>query len=332
MGTSNDYLPIDWYKGYFYGVLNAKKNDGTDYVAVDIIALTSDSASLLNGLKFESDSRQIYHVTNLNYSTTIKNILEITDNYGKTVGQMFSFYPNLVDGVDLSKYATDTTAPNPLLSDNAAYNENYSKRVALTKSGDIHIVIGLKNIEFFASLKGILLPPTKVNIYVTIEADNILIHKKSTTDVGKITIKNLWLCYEKLILGVSDKVKSVKFLSEPKAIKFYQESIKSYTSLKNRERTIVLYETSKKLRDLFIFVSHTENRNPQNNDSFAINTSDMKIISAVLVINDDRYMPMTRFNCVIKDLDAYKALLKYMSEKIKERVYSLIINYSKQNI
>ena len=64
--------------------------------------------------------------------------------------------------------------------------------MALTEAGDIHVIIELMNIEFFASLQNILLPPTQVNITVNIEADNILRHKDSGDTEVKITLKNIW--------------------------------------------------------------------------------------------------------------------------------------------
>ena len=196
-----------------------------------------------------------------------KNLMEVSNGNLNTIGEMSFLYPIRVDGVDVQKYNTDATSANhPVLSGNAAYNKNYHKRMILTKSGDIHVIIELENIEFFASLKNILLPPTQVHITIDIGTDNILLHKAAAVDVAKITIKNIWLCYEKLTLSASNKLAYAKFLSEPQTFKFYQESIKAQTALKNYEKSIILYETASKPRDLFVSFSHTENKNSQNKD------------------------------------------------------------------
>ena len=107
-------------------------------------------------------------------------------------------------------------------------------------------------------MKKILLPSTQVHITIDIETDNILLHKAAAVDVAKITIKNVWLCYEKLTLSASNKLAYTKFLSEPQTFKFYQESINAQTALKNCEKSIILYETASKPRDLFVSFSHTE--------------------------------------------------------------------------
>ena len=68
IGSSQDYLPIDWYKAYLHVSLDVKKTDGTDLAGGSVIALASDSCSLINSFKFESDSRQIYYATDINYA------------------------------------------------------------------------------------------------------------------------------------------------------------------------------------------------------------------------------------------------------------------------
>ena len=73
IGSSQDYLPIDWYKAYLHVTLDVKKaTGGASYAATDRIALASDACSLINSFKFESDSRQIYYVNDINYAMVTK--------------------------------------------------------------------------------------------------------------------------------------------------------------------------------------------------------------------------------------------------------------------
>ena len=75
-----------------------------------------------------------------------KNLIELSNGNLYTVGKMSFIYPTLVQGIDVKKYNVDGTAPHHVLGDNAVYNENYHKRMVLTKAGDIHVMIELKNI------------------------------------------------------------------------------------------------------------------------------------------------------------------------------------------
>ena len=190
---------------------------------------------------------------------------------------------------------------------------------------NIQVVVPLKSIEFFSSLENILLPPTKIEITIDIESDAILLYKNTGVDNGKVTINNIYLCYEKLTLNAANKLIYTKFLSTPQTIKFYRESIYTQTSLKNREKNVILYETASKPREMFIWFSDTINRSDQDHDSFKLNTSDLQIIIASVVINDNRHVPITPHNCVTHSINCYNELLKYLTNK--NRRESTFIDY-----
>ena len=246
----------------------------------------------------------------------------MNNEYINTAGKRSFIYADLVDGTNIAKYNQDATTQ--AVSDNAAYNVNYHKRMNLTRS-TLDVIIPLNNMEFFQSMRDILIPPTKVEITIDIESDDILIYKDSGVDDGKVTIKDIFLCYEKLTLSTADKLLCTKFLSSSQTINFYRESINTQTLLKHREKNIILYETASKPRELFVWFSYTENRSSQDNNSFNIDTNNLKIINASVVINDNRHIPITPFNCVIRGIEAYNELLKYMTEKNKRE--STFIDY-----
>ena len=316
-------MPIDWYKAYLHVSLNVKKTDGTALANGAVIALASDSCSLINGFKFESDSRQIYYATDINYAMTTKNLMEMSNEYINTSGKRMFLYPSLIDGTDIKKYTMDATT-STVKSDNAIYNANYHKRVNLTKS-TIDAIIPLNTMEFFQSMKNVLIPPSKIEITVDIEQDDILLYHNGGDD-GKIIINDIFLCYEKLTLSASNRLLYTKFLSSQQIINFYRESIIFQTSLKNREKNIILYETISKPRELFVWFTFTENRTGrQANDSFQIDTDHMAIVNATIVINDNVHVPITPYNCSTRSIQAYNELLKYMTNKNKRE--STFIDY-----
>ena len=324
IGTSQDYIPIDWYNAYIHATLQIKKTTGGSYATTDIITLSSDSSSLINSFKFESDSRQIYYATDINYAMVTKNLMELSNEYITTSGKRCFIYPDKIDTKDIAKYTLNSTT-NAVEADNPTYNEAFHKRMNLTTSGVIDVIIPLNTMEFFASMKNILLPTTQIEITVDIETDSILLYRDASAADGKITIKSIYLCYEKLSLNAQNKLLYTKFLSTPQTIRFYKESINTQTSLKNREKNIILYETISKPRELFIWFADTANRNSQVNDAFKIDTTDYKLINAYVVINDNRHVPITPFNCVTKNIEVYNELLKYLTNK--NRRESTFIDY-----
>ena len=324
IGSSQDYLPIDWYKAYLHVSLDVKKTDGTALADGSIIALASDSCSLINSFKFESDSRQIYYATDINYAMTTKNLMEMSNEYINTSGKRMFLYPSLRNGTNITKYTTDATT-HAVESDNTAYNANYHKRVNLTKS-TIDVIIPLNSMEYFQSMRDILVPPTKIEITVDIEQDDILIYRSGGDD-GKIIIKDIFLCYEKIRLSAANRLLYTKFLSNQQIIPFFKERITSHTTLKTRENSLILFETLSKPRDLFVWFTFTENRTGrQLNDSFQIDTDSMGIVNASVVINDNIFVPMSPYNCSKRSIQAYNELLKYMTDK--NRRESTFIDYA----
>ena len=132
VGTNQDYLPIDWYKSYLHMVYYVQKEDNTDYAATDIIAVASDASSMINSFKFTSDSRIIYNINDINYSMVNTNLMESSNGYINTAGKKSFVYPSKISSLNVSKYTTDGTS-YAVLSDNVLYNENYHKRMILTK-------------------------------------------------------------------------------------------------------------------------------------------------------------------------------------------------------
>ena len=76
---------------------------------------------------------------------------------------------------------------------------------------------------------------------------------------------------------------------------------------------------------MFIWFSDTANRNSQDNNAFKIDTDDYNIINASVVVNDNRHIPITPFNCVTHGKEAYNELLKYLTDK--NRRESTFIDY-----
>ena len=243
----------------------------------------------------------------------MKNLMEMSKEYINSVGNKSFIYPDLIDGTEISKYTKSGTAPNPILYDNKTYNSSYHKRSIITRNG-VKTVLPLKCIEFFSTLKHTLLPPTKIEISFDIESDVNLLYKEDSVADGKVSVKNIYLCYQKLTLSPANKLLYTQYLSTQQIIKFYRENIFTVTSLKNRENDVILYETAQKPRHLFIWFSDTYNRFEQKYNSFEINTNDDKIINAYIIINDNRYIPITPYNCVTHPIIAYNELLKYMTD------------------
>ena len=59
----------------------------------------------------------------------------------------------------------------------------------MTKAGEIHCVIELKNCEFFASLNDQILPLSNSDIKLTVESDDVLLYRKIGLVLAKLKLK-----------------------------------------------------------------------------------------------------------------------------------------------
>ena len=250
----------DWYFSYYYFVLAVKKGDGTDYAAADKLAIASDSSALFRQIEIKSNGKDIYDSDDLNYYMVTKNILEYSKRYD-TVGTTSLLYPDKVRGTDIEEFTKDATT-HALEGRNAAFNENYKKRMTITKNGEIHCIVELKNCEFFASFYNQIMPPSNLDIRVTVVSDDVIIHRDSgTADVAVVTIRNLWLCYDNLTLNPSDNKTFVEMLKKPTTANYLKEMMYINPGLKHKQYSYPIVNNILKPRHLIIFFSWTENTN-----------------------------------------------------------------------
>ena len=157
------------------------------------------------------------------------------------------------------------------------------------------------------------MPPSNLDITLTVASDDVLIHR-AAGDVGIVTIKNVWLCYDKPSLNPSDNEKFVKMLKTPITVNYLKELIMINTGLKYKQYSYVIVNNILKPRHLIIVFSYTENSSDQTKNSLENNTSDMKIESANIRLNNNVYLPGDTYDCVSKREVVYRQLLKYMNQ------------------
>ena len=86
------------------------------------------------------------------------------------------------------------------------------------------------------------------------------------------------------------------------------------SGLRRKQYLYVIVNNILKPRHLIIFFSYTENSSDQTINSFENNTTDVKIESANIRLNNNIYIPGDSYDCVNKPQVVYRQLLKYMNQ------------------
>ena len=92
--TINDRSAFyDWYNAYFEVQFQLQKlADGHGYENADRITVINGSHSLIDHMKIKSAGKIGYDTDNLHKVTTVKNILEYSDHYSRSVAKNSFWY------------------------------------------------------------------------------------------------------------------------------------------------------------------------------------------------------------------------------------------------
>ena len=108
------------------------------------------------------------------------------------------------------------------------------------------------------------MPPSNLDFRLTIASDHVIIHRADgTADTAVVTIKNVWLCYDRLTLNASDNETFMKMLKTPTTVTYLKDMIYINPDLKHKQYSYPVVNNILKPRDLIIFFTYTENINDQ---------------------------------------------------------------------
>ena len=175
--TINDRSSFyDWYNAYFEVQFRVQKlADGTNYGA-DRIAVINGSHSLNKHLMIKSAGKIVYDTDNLHNVTFVKNLLEYSDDYSRSVGKNSLWYLD-----------TDGTT--------AATNLGYESRRVLNVAGNINVIIPLNRWSFFEELNDKMLVPMQLQFNIELNSDDEMVHKAHAVDPARVVINRfiLWV-------------------------------------------------------------------------------------------------------------------------------------------
>ena len=176
--TINDRSSFyDWYNAYFEVQFQLNKlADGTAYGGADRIAVINGSHSLIKHLMIKSAGKIVYDTDNLHNVTFIKNLLEYSDDYSRSVAKNSLWF------LDTDNTTADT-------------NLGFQARKVLTQAGNINVIIPLNRWSFFEELNDKMLVPMQLQFNIEINSDVELVHKLTAAAAGRVVINRfiLWV-------------------------------------------------------------------------------------------------------------------------------------------
>ena len=176
--TINDRSSFyDWYNAYFEVQFQLQKlADGTAYGGGDRIAVINNSHSLIKHLMIKSAGKIVYDTDNLHNVTFIKNLLEYSDDYSRSVAKNSLWY------LDTDGTTADT-------------NLGFEARRLITQAGDANVLIPLNRWSFFEELNDKMLVPMQLQFNIELNSDDEMVHKAHAVDPARVVINRfiLWV-------------------------------------------------------------------------------------------------------------------------------------------
>ena len=189
--TINDRSTFfDFFNGYFEVTKELQKRaDGAGYAAADHITMINGSHSLIKHMNIKSSGKIVYESDNLHRITNVKNLLEYSDDYSRSVAKNSFWY------ID-----TDLTTANT----NLGFEARRILTQAVNNNGgggakSINEMIPLNRYSFFQELERKMLPPMQLTIELTLNEDSEMIHMANGTDAGRVVLNRLYLWLPRLI-------------------------------------------------------------------------------------------------------------------------------------
>ena len=181
---------FDWFNGFFEVKCVVNQTDGGgayDESGDKIATIINGSTSLINTLKIFQNGKVVYEGNNLFLSTHVKSLIEYSEDYARSIASGENFYLDVNDEPDKD-------------------NLGFLQRLDATRNNkEVSCIIPLNRYSFFKSLETNMLPPSQIQIEVTLTDDNILIYKHDTNnEVGRVVVTKFVLWIPRMILILLD--------------------------------------------------------------------------------------------------------------------------------
>ena len=257
--TINDRSSFyDWYNAYFEVQFQVQKlADGTAYGA-DRITVINGSHSLIGHVMIKSSGKIVYDTDNLHKVVFVKNLLEYSDDFSRTVAKNSLWY-------------LDTSHLIANANQNAGFE---ARRLLTTGNSDVNVIIPLNRYSFFEELEGKMLVPMQLEFTLKLTDDAEILQKTGAVDDGRVVINRFLLWVPRLKPKDSLYSKFVdSFLKQDKWT--YLREMYQMSSPRHGSGDFQISASIDNVKSVFVYLQRAKTRNDEANpyefDTFNIN-------------------------------------------------------------
>ena len=253
----------DWYNAFFevQFQLDLKADEGE--IADTDVTMINGSHSLIKHMVVRSSEKIIYDTDNLHKVTFVKNLLEYSDDYSRSVAKNSFWYLDTND-------STQNT------------NLGYLARKTLTQGRnagpagpgkEVNVTIPLNRYSFFETLEGKLLPPLQLKIEIELTPDAELLY--GAVDTGRLIINRFYLWAPRLEPKDSLMTKFISEFQKPSRWTNLRELYISSANTRQGSGDFRISPSIDRVKHVFVYAQRANNsimtENPYIFDTFKLN-------------------------------------------------------------
>ena len=273
--TINDRSTMfDFFNGYFEVTKELQKRaDGLGYAAADRATIINGSHSLIRHMVIKSSGKIVYESDNLHRITNVKNILEYSDDYSRSIAKNSFWY------IDTDRTTADTNKgfdARKLLTQRVGETNNPVE----TAAKSINEIIPLNRYSFFQELERKMLPPMQLTIELTLNEDSELIHKAAAAAAGRVVVNRLYLWLPKLIPKDSMYSSFVSEFLKPTTWTYMRDLYNQSANTQAVQNMFQISPAIDNVKHVFIYLQRTDGpnddeseRTPYILDTFKLNAA-----------------------------------------------------------
>ena len=264
----------------FYDFFNAKfevtfelqkKADGSGYAAADRITIINGSHSLINRITIKSAGKVVYVTDNVHRITNVKNLLEYSNDYSKSVAEKTFWY------LDTENSTANTNSGFEARRILTQANQNNGGGGAKT----VNELIPLNRYSFFEELEDKMLPPMQLEFEIDLNEDSELIHMANGTDPGRVVVKKFYLWVPKMIPKDSEYSEYLKDFLKPIKWKYMKDMYNQSAVTRIVQNRFQVSPAVDKVKHVFFYLQRNDGpnndeseRTPYIFDTFKLNAAD----------------------------------------------------------
>ena len=291
-------IMLDWFNAFFEVrfKLDLKANGGDNADARTTII--NGSHSLIKHMVIKSAGKIVYDTDNLHLVTFAKNLLEYSDDFGRSTAKNSLWY------LDTDRTSDDT-------------NTGLESRRLLTENrAHVNTSIPLNRYSFFEELEGRLLPPMDLQFEIELTPDAEVLY--GAVDTLRLVIDRFYLWVPRLEPKDALMTKFISEYQKPSKWKYLKEMYQTSDTTRN-SGDFRISASIDKVKHVFLYFQRLKTNdmsaNPYIFDTFKLNAA-----------NDNSHLTTCRLEY---GNGVFYPELEYDTES-KTRIYYDLMNYSWQ--